>query len=158
MIKVPFAKHILRWLVNNQTNFYRFSIFLHMYNLAWLFATNLDSSSGQACLECPSTGIMNACMCLRNKYYGVTQSRYSVRLNCGKLKINVHAWQKVVLCHKFLRTLRRGQDQISSLFYLSCYVLYAWEQDCAQHLPFQNLTPLHSTPLHSNTPLHNSNP
>ena len=38
-----------------------------------------------------SIGIMNVCMCLGNKYYGVTQSRSSVRPNCGKVEINTQA-------------------------------------------------------------------
>ena len=162
MIKLPFVKHILRWLVNNQTNFYRFSIFLHMYNLAWLFDANSESSSGQACQalgnQCPSIGIMNAWMCLRNKYYGMTQSRSSVRPNYGKLEINTHSWEKVVLCHKFYAHLDmwQGSNELSILPIMLCSVM-----------PGSKTVPdichskiwLHSTPiLNSNTPLHNSAP
>ena len=160
MVSIKSAKHMLRWLVSNQANLYRFSILLHMYNLAWLFAANLDSSSDLACQavgnQCPNIGIMNACMCLRNKYYGATQSRSSVRPYCDKLEImpmHEKRW-----CCVILRTPTRGQDRMSSLFYLSyCVLLCLWRKTVPSIC--HSKIWLHSTPiLHSNTPLHNSTP
>ena len=128
--------------------------------MARLFAANLDSSSGQACQvlgnQHPNIRIMKAWMCLRNKCYGVTQSRSKVRPNCGKLEINAHAWEKVVLCHKFYAHL--DVARIECLFEQSVLPILLYSvmpgSETVPNICHSNIW-LHSIPiLHSNTPLH----
>ena len=73
--------------------------------------------------------------------------------NCGKLEINAHAREKVVLCHKFYAHLDVDRIEWAVYFTYRAMFCYAWEQNYVQHLPLQN-----PTPHHSNTPLQYSAP
>ena len=84
---------------------------------------------------------MNACMCLRNKCYGMTQSRSSVKPNCGKLEINAHAWEKVVLYHKFYAHL--DVARIECAVYFTYHAMFCYAKLC----------PTFATPKSDSTPL-----
>ena len=55
---------------------------------------------------------------------------------------------------KFPHTYIYGLDRVSSLFGYPVVFWYAWEQNYAQGLPIQNLTPLQYSTQHSAPTLH----